>query len=74
MNRIDTRKRVLAMFSERSGQRLTFGQIEKKLPEGFEDLTGALEDLTEDGVLWLLRKGRYALSEELGIFRGVIPG
>jgi len=77
MNRIDTGKRVRALFSERSGQRLTFGQIEKKLPEDSEDLTGALEDLMEDGVLWLLRKGRYALSAELGIFQGklrVRPG
>jgi len=72
MKRIDTRKLVLAMFSERRGQRLTFRQIEKRLPGEAEDLTGALEDLVEDGVLKLLRKGRYAVAEELGIFRGVL--
>jgi ribonuclease R len=68
---------ILALFHEKTGRRLSVDDIRKLLPGEHPDIAGALELLLSDGVLWRIGKGRYALSEELGISSGrlrVRPG
>ena len=73
----DTAGDILALFAKKANRRLSIDDIRKLLPGEHPDIAGVLELLLSRGILWRVRKGRYALSEELGIESGrlrVRPG
>ncbi len=60
---------VMSLFQSDPSARLTFGQIAEALDGDHPDLSGAVDGLVQSGRLWQTGR-RYALPEELGIFRG----
>ncbi len=67
-----TSDEVLALFQNEPALRLTFGQIASRLEGKHPDLSGAVESLVKSGLLHHANGKKYALPEELGLFRGTI--
>lgn len=63
---------VLSLFQREPSSRLTFRQIAGRLEGSYPDLSGAVEQLVENGQLWPAGGGKYALPSELGISTGKI--
>ncbi|MCK4806696.1 MAG: RNB domain-containing ribonuclease, partial [Candidatus Aegiribacteria sp.] len=68
----ETLDAVFELFQREPSSRLTFRQIAARLEGGHTDLSGAVEQLVENGQLWPAGGGRYALPSELGISTGTI--
>jgi len=63
---------VLELFQNEPSSRLTFQQIAARLDGDHPDLSGAVDELVEEGLLWPAGGRRYALPAELGISPGRI--
>ena len=70
--REESARAVMRLFQDQPSRRLSFNAIASKLKGRHTDLSGAVEDLVEEGLLWPAGGGRYALASEIGILRGRI--
>lgn len=68
----ETLNAVFELFQREPSSRLTFRQIATRLEGSHPDLSGAVEQLVENGQLWPAGDGRYALPSEMGISNGKI--
>ncbi|MCD4700418.1 MAG: VacB/RNase II family 3'-5' exoribonuclease [Candidatus Aegiribacteria sp.] len=71
-SKTETLDTVLELFQCEPSSRLTFRQIAARLEGEHPDLSGAVEQLVDNGQLWPAGGGRYALPSELGISAGTI--
>ncbi|MBD3278859.1 MAG: VacB/RNase II family 3'-5' exoribonuclease [Candidatus Aegiribacteria sp.] len=72
VGREESARAVMGLFQDQPSRRLSFNAIATKLKGRHTDLSGAVENLVEEGLLWPAGGGRYALASEMGILRGRI--
>ena len=70
--REESARAVMRLFQEQPSKRYSFNTIAAKLEGDHTDLSGAVEDLVDQGLLWPAGGGRYGLASKMGILKGRI--